>query len=139
MARRARARSKVKVGSKRNHWTVEDASRMLAAWERSGLTMAAFCRKRGIRPKRLYWWRSRLAEWTKESEPAEQPDLDAEPGLLVEAVVVTPSSATTTAAVKLHLRSGDRIEVLSPACVEADWLLRLARGLCSTAFEGGAR
>jgi hypothetical protein len=115
---------------------------MLAAWERSGLTIAAFCRKRGILPKRLYWWRSRLAEWTKESEAAEQPGPDAEPGRhLVEAVVVTPSSAppTPTAAVKLHLRSGDRIEVLSPACVEADWLLRLARGLCSTALEGDVR
>jgi hypothetical protein len=108
-----------KARRKREHWTADEARRMLTAWEGSGLTVAAFCRKRGIRAKRLYWWRRRL-EWT-----------DAEPDRHLAEAVLVPS-LVTGAAVKLHLRSGDWIEVESPVQVEADWLVGLARGLCST-------
>ena len=138
MARRTR---RTKARGKENHWTVEEARQLLGAWERSGLTMAAFCRKRGIRPRRLYWWRSKLAAWSQKPEPTEQPTPDGEHGChLVEAVVVPSSSAPPSAAVMLHLRSGDRIEVLSPEHVEADWLACLARGLSESASaEGSAR
>lgn len=136
MARRTRG---TKARGKEDHWTVEEARQLLAAWERSGLTMAAFCRKRGIRPRRLYWWRSKLAAWSQEPAPTERRTRDAEHGYqLVEAVVVPSSSAPAPAAVTLHLRSGDRIEVRSPGNVEADWLVYLAGGLRESA-EGSAR
>jgi hypothetical protein len=71
---------------------------MLAAWERSGLTMAAFCRERGLRPKRLYWWRRRLSQWSEETPSARKALGDAAAGAgLVEAVLVPSTSARSTA------------------------------------------
>lgn len=120
---------------KRTYWTVEEARQTLAAWERSGLSMAAFCRERGIRPKRLYWWRSRLAAWSSRAgqEPPEaQRTSGSGPPGLVEAVVMGSGGGASSAVVALALRSGDRIEVACPAEVDGDWLVRVARGLCAT-------
>jgi hypothetical protein len=33
---------------------------VLADWERSGITLEAFARSRGLVPQRLAWWRKRL-------------------------------------------------------------------------------
>jgi len=129
MARRSRWNAE--TNSKAKHWTVDEARRVLGAWERSGLSMAAFCRKRGIRAKRLYWWRNRLAEWAGElaSEGAASDQL-------IEAIVVPSSSASAaTAAVVLHLRCGDKIEVVSPKHVEASWLACVARCINASAKE----
>lgn len=41
---------------KRARWTADKARQTMAAWERSGLSMAAFCRQRGIRPQRFTGW-----------------------------------------------------------------------------------
>jgi hypothetical protein len=38
---------------------------LVQAWTRSGLSSAAFARKRGISAKRLVWWEWRLARDTK--------------------------------------------------------------------------
>lgn len=129
----ARRTGRTKARTKQPRWTVEKARQLLTAWERSGLTMAAFCRKRGIRTRRLYWWRSRLEAWSQ--EPTGQPSTVATAGhQLVEAVVVPSVSSTLpTSAVTLHLRGGDKIEVLSPEDVEVEWLVRLTRGLSASA------
>lgn len=34
--------------------------RLLGAWERSGLSQAEFCRRRGIKAVNLAWWKRRL-------------------------------------------------------------------------------
>jgi hypothetical protein len=44
----------------RQQWTEADARRVLADWERSGITLEAFARSRGLVPQRLAWWRKRL-------------------------------------------------------------------------------
>lgn len=44
----------------RHQWTEADARRVLADWERSGITLEAFARSRGLVPQRLAWWRKRL-------------------------------------------------------------------------------
>ena len=44
----------------RQQWTEADARRVLADWERSGTTLEAFARSRGLVPQRLAWWRKRL-------------------------------------------------------------------------------
>jgi transposase-like protein len=54
MAKRASA------ASPRRHWTEADARRVLAEWERSGDSLEAFARSRGLVPERLAWWRKRL-------------------------------------------------------------------------------
>ena len=42
-------------------WTPEDARRVLDEAARSGEPLAAFARRHGVGPPRLYWWRKRLA------------------------------------------------------------------------------
>ncbi len=33
---------------------------LIAAWERSGLTQAEFCRRRGVKPVSFAWWKRKL-------------------------------------------------------------------------------
>ena len=35
-------------------------ARLVAAWEKSGLTQAAFCRRRGVKAVTFAWWKRRL-------------------------------------------------------------------------------
>jgi transposase-like protein len=42
-------------------WTPEGARSMLDEAERSGESLAAFARRHGVGPARLYWWKKRLA------------------------------------------------------------------------------
>jgi hypothetical protein len=37
-----------------------EMQRLMARWERSGLTMAEFARRRGMSPHTFAWWRHRL-------------------------------------------------------------------------------
>ena len=125
------ARRETQRPGKRARWTADKARQTMAAWERSGLSMAAFCRQRGIQPQRFYWWRNRLAAWSEQSLVRVLPAAD-EHLQLVEVVVTDGGSAP----VEIHLRSGDRIEVTSPAHVDAGWLLQIARGLSVAETSG---
>lgn len=102
---------------KRENWGEDAARAELAAWRGSGLSMAEHCRRRGIRPKRLYWWKRRLEAGGR----LETIDSEA-PLRWVEAAI---TSAGTSAAVAVVLRGGDRIEVERPSEVEAAWLARV--------------
>lgn len=42
-------------------WTPDEARRLLDEAKQSGESLAAFARRHGVAPARLYWWRSRLA------------------------------------------------------------------------------
>ena len=44
------------AASSRPHWTEADARGVLAEWERSGKTLEAFARSRGLVSQRLAWW-----------------------------------------------------------------------------------
>jgi hypothetical protein len=46
--------------SRRTQWTEADARRVLSDWQRSGHTLEAFARARGLVPQRLAWWNKRL-------------------------------------------------------------------------------
>jgi hypothetical protein len=41
-------------------WTEVEARSVLEAWRRSGLSIEAFARGRGLVPQRLHWWRKKL-------------------------------------------------------------------------------
>lgn len=45
---------------------------MLSEWRASGLSVAAFSAKFGLRRNRINWWRKRLGDWTEEGPPAEK-------------------------------------------------------------------
>ena len=42
-------------------WTPEEAQLLLDEWQRTDVSLAAFARRHGIAPRRLYWWKTRLA------------------------------------------------------------------------------
>ena len=48
--------------SRSDRWTAPTAEAMLAAAERSGLTLCGFARRQGVDARRLYWWRRRLRD-----------------------------------------------------------------------------
>ncbi len=45
----------VKDMEKENYWR-----EIIAQWQASGLSMAAFCRQEGVPDKRFFWWKRRI-------------------------------------------------------------------------------
>jgi transposase-like protein len=43
-------------------WRQDDAEKVLAAWEESGLSLSKFADKQGVNVQRLSWWRKQLEE-----------------------------------------------------------------------------
>ena len=41
-------------------WTEIEARGVLEAWRRSGLSIEAFARGRGLVPQRLHWWKKKI-------------------------------------------------------------------------------
>lgn len=50
--------------SKRTRWSAEDARRLLAKWPAGEMSLSAFARRLGVRPRRLYRWREKLQKVT---------------------------------------------------------------------------
>jgi hypothetical protein len=96
----------------RRRWTERDARAVLAALDRSGKTLAAFCAERGLDAQRMYYWRRRLAggEGTTFQELIVRPVHDRSPGGDEEPF-------------EIQLPSGESIRV--PARFEAAALARL--------------
>lgn len=97
------------------HWSTDDARRVLAACDESRLTQAAFCRQHGLQPKRLSWWRKRLREWDASASPAG--------GVRFVPAVVPPGKAMQ---VKIRLPGEVAIEI---AGAEASFVASLMREL----------
>ena len=93
-------------------WTASEAKQALAAWQRSGETMAAFARRKGVSTQRLLWWRKRLAE-------------HAVPAELVPVVVRATVPGT---GVRIAL-DGCEVEVGELTAATATWVALLVRAL----------
>lgn len=116
MARRDVAARAVTT-SKRERWTEARARVVLEAWDRSGLTLAAFARQRGVGPQRLTWWRKRLAETTRGT--------NASPVSLVPVTLRPAPTIALGAPVAITSRAGVRIEVRDVGAVTAAWVAAL--------------
>lgn len=81
----------------------------MSVFDRSGLSVHAFARQRGIDPQRLYWWRRRLAE------------SDSRPGAALTFVEV--KSDAGAARIEVVLRSGRVLRLAEP--FDADAVRRL--------------
>jgi hypothetical protein len=99
----------------RRQWTEADARSVLADWERSGDTLEAFARSRGLVPQRLWWWRKRLREQAPETQTALT---------FVPATVIGAASAACVAVIRLP--HGVVIELASAS---PSWVAALAREL----------
>jgi len=86
----------------RHQWTEADARRVLADWKRSGITLEAFARARGLVPQRLAWWRKRLG--ITSSEPSTSLTF-------VPAAVIGSAAAAAGPAAMIRLPHGIVIEL----------------------------
>lgn len=111
---------------RRRRWTADEAQAELDAWRQSGLTMAAYCRQRGLHVNRLYNWRKRLEEWVASDRAGGGTGPRCKKSLrLIEATVATQSIPALT----LRMGDGGCIEVADPERVDTEWLIQLVRGL----------
>ena len=108
--------------SRRTHWTESDARRVLAEWERSGHTLEAFARSRGLVPQRLAWWKKRL----RASRPETSAALTLVPATVIDATAV----AAARPAAMIRLPHGIVIEIDSAS---PSWIAALARELVRSA------
>ena len=108
-----------RAGNRRTRWTASDAKAVLAEWEASGLSLAAFGRERGIAPLRLTRWRKQLGS-----------------GALRSIIPVTSGGMAT---IRVDSRgmvvetTRFRVEVFDYDPVAADWIARLVRATETTA------
>lgn len=101
-------------------WTEGEARTVLADWDRSGKSGAAFARSLGIDAQRLFWWRRRFSARPVPSEPAFLP-----------VVASTPFPAERSAAPLVVTTTHVRIEVHDVDAATAAWVgavLREERG-----------
>lgn len=96
-------------------WTEGEARRQMAAFERSGLALTAFCRRIGVSPQRMYYWRDRLQ--------VEEGGTAALLPQFVE-VAVRQAHVEPTGVVELGFPSGHVLRV--PLSIGLDQVLRAA-------------
>ncbi|HEU4726672.1 MAG TPA: hypothetical protein VFT22_02250 [Kofleriaceae bacterium] len=93
---------------------------MLAEWERSGDTLEAFARSRGLVPQRLWWWRKRLRGQLPETPKALT---------FVPATVIGAEQVTRGAVIRLPSGIAIELDGASPS-----WIAALARELARSAL-----
>jgi transposase-like protein len=119
----ARAKATVEFSQlrdlKEQRWGAEEARRVLAAWQRSSLSLNAFAREHGFTAQRLGWWKRRI--------------LDGGGDELARFVPVVVQQAVERervgAAVVLRSPRGTAVEVLDTRAVSPEWLSALVNGL----------
>jgi transposase-like protein len=119
---RMRARRSLGPELKRRHWNAATAEQILATWRRSGQSLVAFARERGIGAQRLYWWRKRLG-----------PDAQ-ETGTSAASLAFIPATVAGTgpaARIALRFPGGLEVEATGAEAVPAEWVASLARALAN--------
>lgn len=96
----------------KKRWTASEARKVLAEWQQSGESMAAFARRQGLVVQRLKWWQRRLAK--------------AAPPVELVPMVMRPARAASALRVQLE---GCEVEVAELTSESAAWLAALARAL----------
>lgn len=100
-----RSQSAAELGRKR-YWREADARAVLAELEASGLSMAAFCRKHGLKSKRVSRWRNMLGAGV--AKRVAQPTMELVP---VRVVQRGDCGVGGVSEVEVVLRNGRRLAV----------------------------
>lgn len=100
-------------------WTEGEARTVLDEWATSGLRIGEFARRRGLKEKRLYWWRQRLSERRGEGEAAVVPSF-------IPLTVRGESVGAVAATVEIGPL---RVEVGQLDAASASWVATLVREL----------
>jgi len=104
-------------------WTTTEALRVLAVLQGSGLSVAAFCRRHGLKEQRVGWWKTRAAEWREISRPSSAPEK------VTFAPAIVRTEAPPSVGVTIRLAHGTVIEVTDPERVAPRWLVKVLAGL----------
>ena len=106
-----------------SRWTEAQGRRVVDAWERSGESGITFGARVGLVPRRLYWWRDRLAgsDAAKATNATSPRELEA----LVPMTVRWPQSA----AAAVVIAGAARIEIAALDATSAAWVASLVRSL----------
>jgi len=83
----------------RTRWSAEDARRFLASWRSEEMSLSAFARQHGVRPRRLYLWRNKL----RQAIPP--------PPITFKEISLPHSTIETAGALEVVLRSGVKVRV----------------------------
>lgn len=118
------ASSKGRRPRKRTRWSARQAEAVLGRWQRSGLSMRAFCEREGFDRQRLHRWKTKLA-WNGARSQSSAPVALHE----VEIVADEAPTATSPGALTLERPDGLLLHV-GPGFDEAtlDRLLGLLDG-----------
>jgi transposase len=108
---------RVQRQERERHWR-----RHVAAWRRSGLTQAEYCRQQGLAAADFSWWKSDLA---RRDAARSQIATRQAPASFVAVPVVTCRAEDS--ACEVLLRNGRRMRV-GAAC-EPGWIAKLATAL----------
>jgi transposase-like protein len=103
-------------------WRQEDAEKVLAAWEESGLSLSGFAGKQGVNVQRLSWWRKQLE---KRGRAGGSRQKRRAAGVSFVPAVLDASPPV----VVLRLPREVEIEVASVAAVPAAWLAAAVKAL----------
>lgn len=109
------------------YWSETEARAALATQKKSGESIAAFARRHGIAPKRLYWWRDRLAvaeegRSKRSTEPIGR--------LIPLTVVQAPAPRGLVGGHRVVVIDGGlRVEVEEPEAVSPAWVATLVRAV----------
>jgi transposase-like protein len=103
-------------------WRQEDAEKVLAAWEESGLSLSKFAGQQGVNVQRLSWWRKQL-EGRGRAGGRRQKRRAA--GVSFVPAVMSASPPV----VVLRLPRGVEIEVADAAAVPTAWLAAAVKAL----------
>lgn len=92
--------------------------RLLAEWERSGLSQAEFCRRRGIKAVNLAWWKRRLRgmDGAGGGRRARQRRRAGRQGF-VEVALSRGSASVSTLRAPSRVPTADRYELVLPGGV----------------------
>jgi transposase-like protein len=109
-------------------WTAEEGRQVIKAWSKSGLTVAAFARKTGLKQGRVYWWREHLGTVP---EAANAIDVREEPPPFLPVVLrdALTQPLGMSVPVAVCTRGGLRIEVAALGAVSAAWVASLVRSV----------
>jgi hypothetical protein len=99
-----------------------EMQRLIERWERSGLTMAEFARRRGMSPHTFAWWRHRLR--ARAERPAEVGTGDAP----VFTEIALAPVARSAQLIEVVLRGGHTLRV-PPSAIDPVALRTLVRVL----------
>lgn len=99
-------------------WSSEEAAEAIAAWQRSGESLAAFARRHGLVAERISYWRRRL-----------EPSVSTSNALVPVTVRAAAPVVMTGAPLVTVTVGAVRLDVEDPGGVAPEWLARVVRVL----------